>query len=89
MNIWICFSGLEQIWNENNERLSRFLFEIWRFTVVDVFGKFRNNNLKNYGLRPSHYLSTPGLSSDAKFHMTKVVIELIPVFTFTYLLKKV
>ena len=28
--------------------------------LVDVFGKFRNNNLKNYGLRPSHYLSAPG-----------------------------
>ena len=57
--------------------------------LVNVFGKFRNNNIKNYGLRTSHYLSAPGLSSDAKFNITKVVIELIPVFTFTYFLKKV
>ena len=28
--------------------------------LTDVFEKFRNNNLKNYGLCPSHYLSAPG-----------------------------
>ena len=27
----------------------------------DVFEKFGNNSLKNYGLRPSHYLSAPVL----------------------------
>ena len=30
--------------------------------LADVFEKFRNNSLKNYGLSPSHYLSVPGLS---------------------------
>ena len=30
--------------------------------LADVFEKFRNNSLKNYGLCPSHYLSTPALS---------------------------
>ena len=30
--------------------------------LADVFEKFRNNSLKNYGLCPSHYLSVPGLS---------------------------
>ena len=30
--------------------------------LADVFGKFRNNSLKNYGVCPSHYLSAPGLS---------------------------
>ena len=29
--------------------------------LADVFEKSRNNSLKNYGLCPSHYLSTPGL----------------------------
>ena len=28
----------------------------------DMFEKFRNNSLKNYGLCPSYYLSAPGLS---------------------------
>ena len=46
--------------------------------LADVFEKFRNNSLKNYGLCPSHYLSVLGLSWDAKLKMTKVDLELIP-----------
>ena len=46
--------------------------------LADVFEKFRNNSLKNYGLCPSHYLSAPGLSKDAMFKMTKVKLEFIP-----------
>ena len=42
-----------------------------------LFEKFRNNSLKNYGLCASHYLSTPVLSWDAIFNMTKVELELI------------
>ena len=38
--------------------------------LADVFEKFRNNSLKNYGLCPSHYLSAPDLSSDAMLNMT-------------------
>ena len=30
--------------------------------LADVFKKFRNNVLKNYGLCPSHYLSASDLS---------------------------
>ena len=29
--------------------------------LADVFEKFRNNSLKNYGLYPSHYLRATGL----------------------------
>ena len=39
--------------------------------LADVFGKFRNNSFKNYGLCLSHYLSAPGLSWDA-------MLEFIP-----------
>ena len=46
--------------------------------LADVFEKFRNNSLKNYGLCPSHYLSAPALSWDAILNMTKVELELIP-----------
>ena len=45
---------------------------------ADVFEKFRNNTLKNYGLCPSHYLSAPSLSWDAMLKMTKIDLELIP-----------
>ena len=30
--------------------------------IADVFEKFRSNSLKSYGLCPSHYLNTLGLS---------------------------
>ena len=30
--------------------------------LANVFEKYRNNSLKNYGLCPSHYLSAPLLS---------------------------
>ena len=46
--------------------------------LPDVFEKFRNNNLKNYGLCPSHYLSAPGLSWDAMLKMTKIKLEIFP-----------
>ena len=45
--------------------------------LADVFEKFINNSLKNYGLYPSHYLSAPGLSWDAMLNMTKIKLELI------------
>ena len=45
---------------------------------ADVFEKFRNNSLKNYGLCPSHYLRAPGLCWDTMFKMTKIELELIP-----------
>ena len=46
--------------------------------LADVFEKIRNNSLKNYGLCPSHYLSTPALSWDAMLNMIKLKLELIP-----------
>ena len=49
------------------------------FILADVLEKFRNNSLKNYGLCPSHYLSTLGLSWDAVLKMTKINPELISV----------
>ena len=46
--------------------------------LADVSEKFRNNSLKNYGLRLSHCLSAPSLSWDAMLNMTKVELGLIP-----------
>ena len=45
--------------------------------LANVFEKFRNNSLKNYKLCRSYYLSTPNLSWDAMFKMTKIELELI------------
>ena len=46
--------------------------------LVDVFEKFRNINLKSYGLCLSHCLSAPALSWDATLNIKKVESKLIP-----------
>ena len=46
--------------------------------MADVFERFNNNSLNNYGLYPSHYFSAPGLSWDAMtIKLTKIKLELI------------
>ena len=45
--------------------------------LADVFEKFRNNSLKDYGLCLSHYLSAPHLSCDSMLKMTKTKLEFI------------
>ena len=42
-----------------------------------IFKNFRSNNFKNYGLCPSHYLSTASFSSDTILKMSKIKLELI------------
>ena len=54
----------------------------------DVFEKFKNKSLKNYGLCPSHYLSAPALSWDAILNMTKWNSNLFQILICTYSLKK-
>ena len=46
--------------------------------LTDVFEKFRNNSLNNYGLFPSHYLSAPSLSWNTMLKMTEIELELVP-----------
>ena len=45
--------------------------------LADAFEKFRYNSIKNYGLCPSHYLSSPALRWDAMLNITEVKLELI------------
>ena len=45
--------------------------------LADVFKKFRNNSLNNYGLCASHYLSAPALNWGVMLNMTKIMCELI------------
>ena len=46
--------------------------------LANVFEKFRSNSIKNQGLCPSHYLSTPRLSWDAMLKMIKIELKVIP-----------
>ena len=45
--------------------------------LTDVFENFRNTCQKQYGLDPAHYYTSPGLSWDALFKKTGVLLELI------------
>ena len=45
--------------------------------LCDVFKKFIDVCLKDYGLDPCHYLSSPGLSCDAMLKMTGIKLEKI------------
>ena len=56
--------------------------------LADVFEKARDSSLKNYGLCPSNYLSTPSLTRDAMDNMTKVELELISVSDMYLFFKK-
>ena len=70
------------VWNKFETKTTKDYHDLYLkcdvLLLTDVFEKFRNNNLKNYGLCLSHYLSTPALSWDAIPNMTKVELELIP-----------
>ena len=43
--------------------------------LCDVFEKFIHVCLKDYGLDPCHYFSSPGLSWDAMLKMTGIKLE--------------
>ena len=45
--------------------------------LADVFESFRKSCLKNYGLDPCHYVSSPGMAWDAMLKMTGVKLELL------------
>ena len=45
--------------------------------LADVFESFRKSCLKNYGLDPCHYFSSPGMAWDAMLNMTGIKLELI------------
>ena len=63
LNFWNKFE-METVKNYHNLYLKRDTL-----LLADVFEKFRNNCLKNYGLCPSHYLSWPALSWDVMLNI--------------------
>ena len=75
------YDHIVQIWNKFEMKTMKdyhdLLLKCDVSLLADVFEKFRNNNLKNYGVCPSHYLSTPALSWDTMLKMAKVKLELI------------
>ena len=63
---------MEYISNEKDEGFHNLYLKCDVSLLADVFGKFRNSSVRNYGLYLSHYSSTPGLSRNAILTMTKV-----------------
>ena len=44
--------------------------------LADVFEHFREASQANYGLDPTHYLTSPGLAWDAMLRITAISLEL-------------
>ena len=71
-----------KVWNKFEMKTTKDYHDLYLkcdvLVLADVFEKFRNNSLKNYGLCPNHYLSAPTLSWDAMLNMAKMELELNP-----------
>ena len=52
-----------KVWNKFEMNMMKDYYHLYLkcgvLLLADVFEKFRNKRLKNYGLCPTHYLSTP------------------------------
>ena len=53
--------------------------------LADVFEKFRNSSLRNYGLCSHQYLSAIALVWNAMLNMTKAELKLISDMVMLYL----
>ena len=75
------YSGAIDVWKAFNIKNLGEYHDLYLKTDVlllcDVFEKFIDVCLKNYGLDPCHYFSSPGLSWDAMLKMTSIKLEKI------------
>ena len=56
--------------------------------LADVFENFRKTCLKNYGLDPAHYYTSPGLSWDALLKHTSMKLELLTDYNMYLFIEK-
>ena len=70
-----------RVWKTWNMKTLKDYLELYNETDVlllaDVFENFRDLCLKNYGLDPVYYYTTPGLARDACLKMTNINLELL------------
>ena len=59
-----CAAGLGDVWIQNAWRLPLFIVKTDVALLVNVFENFCKLILSQYGLDPTHYFSSPGLSWD-------------------------
>jgi len=77
----VDYEHTQEVWNAFNIRNLGEYHDLYLKTDVlllaDVFENFRKTCLHHYKLDPCHYMSSPGLSSDAMLKMTKINLDLI------------
>ena len=56
--------------------------------LADVFENFKRMSLKEYGLDPAHYYTSPGLSWDALFKHSKAKLELLTDYDMHLFIEK-
>ena len=70
------YENVLKVWNKSEMKTMKGYHNLYLecdvLLLADVFQKFKNNSLQNYGLSPRHYLSAPALSWNAMLNMTKV-----------------
>ena len=74
------YNHVLEVWKTLKMKSLKEYHEVYNKTDVllaDVFEKFRDLCLKNYGLDPAHYYTAPGLAWDAMLKMTKINLELL------------
>jgi len=75
------YNRAQEAWNIFNCTTLRDYHDAYLKTVVllltDVFENFREMCLKNYGLDPAHFYTTPGMSFQACLKMSGVKLDLL------------
>ena len=70
------YDNVLKVWNKYEMKTMKDYHDLYLkcdvLLLADVFEKFRNNSIKNYGLCPGHYLSAVALSWEAMLNTTKV-----------------
>ena len=88
------FKHVANVWNKFQTKTMTDYYDLYLecdvLLLADIFEKFRNNSLKNYGLYSSHYLSELALSWNVMLEMTNVELKFIlDPDMYIYSLKKV
>ncbi|XP_053202895.1 uncharacterized protein LOC128387677 [Panonychus citri] len=75
------YTNLQKIWDHFNcQNLGDFhdiYLKVDVLLLASIFENFRSTSLKQFGLDPCHYFSTPGLTWDAALKVTKTKLDLL------------